>query len=134
MMLAVRRFQRIKAVLSLLSQHGNTSLRSLTTSGPAVQQRDQLLVQMENPFKQPQKGCLLCSVTVDFKNTQLLSQFISPHSGRIYGRHITGLCGRKQKEVSKAIKKAHSMGFMSVTHKHPEFMKDPNICGIKHLD
>lgn len=29
------------------------------------------LVQMENPFKQPQKGCLLCSVTVDFKNTQV---------------------------------------------------------------
>ncbi|XP_054468906.1 28S ribosomal protein S18c, mitochondrial isoform X2 [Anoplopoma fimbria] len=92
------------------------------------------LVKMENPFKEPEKGCLLCSVTVDFKNTQLLSQFISPHTGRIYGRHITGLCGRKQKEVSKAIKKAHSMGFMSVTHKHPQFMRDPNICGIKHLD
>ncbi|MED6271974.1 28S ribosomal protein S18c, mitochondrial [Characodon lateralis] len=65
---------------------------------------------------------------------QLLSQFISPHTGRIYGRHITGLCGKKQKEVSKAIKKAHSLGFMSVTHKHPQFMKDPRICGIKHLD
>ncbi|KAG7231892.1 hypothetical protein INR49_010124, partial [Caranx melampygus] len=81
---------------------------------------------MENPFKEPQKGCILCNVQVDYKNIQLLSQFISPHTGRIYGRHITGLCGRKQKEVSKAIKKAHAMGFMSVTHKHPQFMKDPN--------
>uniref|UniRef100_A0A8C5DYX2 Small ribosomal subunit protein bS18m n=1 Tax=Gouania willdenowi TaxID=441366 RepID=A0A8C5DYX2_GOUWI len=78
-------------------------------------------------------SCVLCKVTVDFRNIQLLSQFVSPYSGRIYGRHITGLCGKKQKEVSKAIKKAHSMGFMSVTHKHPEFMKDPNICRVKHL-
>lgn len=25
-------------------------------------------------------------------------------------------------------------GFMSVTHKHPQFMRDPNVCGVKHLD
>uniref|UniRef100_A0A3Q0SWR9 Small ribosomal subunit protein bS18m n=1 Tax=Amphilophus citrinellus TaxID=61819 RepID=A0A3Q0SWR9_AMPCI len=92
------------------------------------------LVSMENPYREPQKGCALCDVTVDFKNIQLLSQFISPHTGRIYGRHITGLCGPKQKQVSKAIKRAQSMGFMSVTHKHPEFMKDPNICGVRHPD
>ncbi|XP_061886874.1 28S ribosomal protein S18c, mitochondrial [Entelurus aequoreus] len=98
-----------------------------------VQKHDEL-VKMDNPYKAPVIGCVLCKVTVDFKNTQLLSQFISPHTGRIYGRHITGLCGRKQKQISKAIKKAHSMGFMSVTHKHPQFMRDPNICGIKHLD
>ncbi|GAA6095538.1 28S ribosomal protein S18c, mitochondrial, partial [Tachysurus ichikawai] len=66
-------------------------------------------IKMENPYKQPQKGCILCSVTVDYKNIQLLSQFISPHTGRIYGRHITGLCGRKQREVTKAIKRARSM-------------------------
>lgn len=89
------------------------------------------LVKMENPYKEPQKGCLLCNVTVDYKNIQvrvgpvllqssrvhlhffptsiwteaavfhplsnthlsslqLLSQFISPHTGKIYGRHFTG--------------------------------------------
>ncbi|KAJ4921728.1 hypothetical protein JOQ06_011229 [Pogonophryne albipinna] len=88
---------------------------------------------MENPYKEPQKGCRLCNVTVDFKNTQLLSQFISPYTGRIYGRHITRLCCRKQKEVAKAVKKSQALGFMSVTHKHPEFMKDPHVCG-KHLE
>ncbi|XP_054468905.1 28S ribosomal protein S18c, mitochondrial isoform X1 [Anoplopoma fimbria] len=129
-MVSVRMLQRLRTVLS---QHGLTGFRSFSAASH-VQQREEALVKMENPFKEPEKGCLLCSVTVDFKNTQLLSQFISPHTGRIYGRHITGLCGRKQKEVSKAIKKAHSMGFMSVTHKHPQFMRDPNICGIKHLD
>ncbi|XP_041815612.1 28S ribosomal protein S18c, mitochondrial [Chelmon rostratus] len=129
-MFAVRGLQRLKPVLS---PHGNTSVRSLTAASDVVQHKDSMLVKTENPFKEPQKGCILCNVTVDFKNIQLLSQFISPHTGRIYGRHITGLCGRKQKEVSKAVKRAQSMGFMSVTHKHPEFIRDPNICGIKHV-
>ncbi|XP_047425633.1 28S ribosomal protein S18c, mitochondrial [Mugil cephalus] len=131
-MLHLRSFQRLKAVLNL---HGNAGVRSLSAASTATgQQQEDVLMTMENPYKEPEKGCILCNVTVDFKNIQLLSQFISPHTGRIYGRHITGLCGRKQKEVSKAIKKAHAMGFMSVTHKHPQFMKDPNICGVKHLD
>uniref|UniRef100_A0AAQ4RZJ1 Small ribosomal subunit protein bS18m n=1 Tax=Gasterosteus aculeatus aculeatus TaxID=481459 RepID=A0AAQ4RZJ1_GASAC len=133
-------FRGLKRIHSVLLQHGNTTYKtipagSLTVTSHVVQHKDDTkLLKMENPYKEPQTGCLLCNVTVDFKNTQLLSQFVSPHTGRTYGRHITGLCGRKQKEVSKAIKKAHSMGFMSVTHKHPQFMKDPNICGIKHLD
>lgn len=25
-------------------------------------------------------------------------------------------------------------GFMPVTHKHPQFIRDPNISAIKHLD
>lgn len=29
------------------------------------------LVKMENPFKEPQKGCTLCKVTVDYKNIQV---------------------------------------------------------------
>ncbi|XP_059214277.1 28S ribosomal protein S18c, mitochondrial [Centropristis striata] len=130
-MFAVRGLQRIKTVLS---QHGNTGFRSLTAASQAGQQRDDGLVKMENPYKRPQKGCLLCSVTVDFKNTQLLSQFISPNTGRIYGRHLTGLCGKKQKEITKAIKRAHAMGFMPVVHKHPQFMNDPNVCRVKRLD
>ncbi|XP_071328213.1 small ribosomal subunit protein bS18m [Trachinotus anak] len=128
-MLSLKLLQRLKPVFP---HHGNTGWRSLTSQ--VVQQRDDVLVKMDNPYKAPQKGCVLCNVTVDYKNIQLLSQFISPHTGRIYGRHITGLCGIKQKEVSKAIKKAHAMGFMSVTHKHPQLMRDPNVCGIKNLD
>ncbi|MBN3311876.1 RT18C protein, partial [Atractosteus spatula] len=91
-------------------------------------------IKMENPYKEPPKKCILCGIAVDYKNVQLLSQFVSPHTGRIYGRHITGLCGKKQREISKAIKQAHHMGFMPVTLKDPAFLKDPNICDIKHLD
>ncbi|XP_055035368.2 small ribosomal subunit protein bS18m isoform X1 [Misgurnus anguillicaudatus] len=103
--------------------------RSLTSSQQEPPKKDDMPIKLENPYKQPKKTCILCNITVDFKNVQLLSQFISPHTGRVYGRHITGLCGQKQREVSKAIKKARSMGFMSVTLKDPQFIKDPDICG-----
>ncbi|XP_053505455.1 28S ribosomal protein S18c, mitochondrial [Ictalurus furcatus] len=124
---------------TILSKHGilpNISvqcLRSLSSTIQEVKLND-MPIQMENPYKQPQKGCILCNVSVDYKNVQLLSQFISPHTGRIYGRHITGLCGRKQREVTKAIKRARSMGFMSVTLKDPQFIKDPNVCDIRHME
>ncbi|XP_047229127.1 28S ribosomal protein S18c, mitochondrial isoform X2 [Girardinichthys multiradiatus] len=108
-MLCVRGLQRLKAALYL---HRNAAYRSLTSA--EVLQKEDPILNAERSTKESQKGCVLCSITVDFKNIQLLSQFISPHTGRIYGRHITG--------------------FMSVTHKHPQFMKDPRICGIKHLD
>ncbi|KAG7499415.1 28S ribosomal protein S18c, mitochondrial [Solea senegalensis] len=127
-MFSLRMSQRLK---SILFQQGMKGSRSFTST--VFQRKDDVLVKMDNPFKEPPKGCALCNVEVDFKNTQLLSQFVSPHTGRIYSRHITGLCGIKQKQVSKAIKKAQSMGFMSVTHKHPQFMRDPTIFNVKHL-
>uniref|UniRef100_A0A8C9P3A3 Small ribosomal subunit protein bS18m n=1 Tax=Spermophilus dauricus TaxID=99837 RepID=A0A8C9P3A3_SPEDA len=64
----------------------------------------------------------------------LLSQFISPFTGCIYGRHITGLCGKKQKEITKAIKRAQIMGFMPVTYKDPAYLKDPKVCNIKYRE
>ncbi|XP_065260754.1 small ribosomal subunit protein bS18m isoform X3 [Emys orbicularis] len=48
-----------------------------------------LPIEMENPYKDPPKRCVLCGINVDYKNVQLLSQFVSPYTGRIYGRHIT---------------------------------------------
>ncbi|XP_010158682.1 PREDICTED: 28S ribosomal protein S18c, mitochondrial, partial [Eurypyga helias] len=89
-------------------------------------------IQMENPYKEPPKKCILCGVNVDYKNVQLLSQFISPYTGRIYGRHITGLCNKKQREITKAIKRAHVFGFMPVMFKNPSFLTDPKICNIKY--
>ncbi|XP_063105421.1 small ribosomal subunit protein bS18m isoform X2 [Cavia porcellus] len=67
---------------------------------------------MENPYKEPLKKCILCGKRVDYKNVQLLSQFISAYTGCIHGRHITGLCGKKQKEISKAIKRAQVMDML----------------------
>uniref|UniRef100_A0A671DRY2 Small ribosomal subunit protein bS18m n=1 Tax=Rhinolophus ferrumequinum TaxID=59479 RepID=A0A671DRY2_RHIFE len=64
----------------------------------------------------------------------LLSQFISPFTGCIYGRHLTGLCGKKQKEITKAIKRAQIMGFMPVTYKDPVYLKDPKVCNIRYRE
>ncbi|XP_021252925.1 28S ribosomal protein S18c, mitochondrial isoform X2 [Numida meleagris] len=71
-----------------------------------------LPIEMENPYKEPPKKCILCGINVDYKNVQLLSQFVSPYTGRIYGRHITG--------------------FMPVMFKNPSFLTDPKICNIKY--
>uniref|UniRef100_A0A3B3HM43 Mitochondrial ribosomal protein S18C n=1 Tax=Oryzias latipes TaxID=8090 RepID=A0A3B3HM43_ORYLA len=94
------------------------------------------LVKMENPYKQPQRGCILCNLNVDYKNTQVsVTSFLHTLGEFAEGLGcVAGLCGRKQKEVSKAIKKAQALGFMPVTHKHPQFMKDPNICSTKRLE
>ncbi|XP_048876234.1 28S ribosomal protein S18c, mitochondrial isoform X1 [Brienomyrus brachyistius] len=137
-MLAIREFRFIHHFLCKNAARYNTTDRVVRglydKSAEISRSNDDMPITMENPYKEPPKGCILCNVTVDHKNVQLLSQFVSPHTGCIYGRHITGLCGRKQREVSKAIKKAHHMGFMSVTLKDPSFMKDPNICHIKHME
>ncbi|EDL99549.1 mitochondrial ribosomal protein S18C (predicted), isoform CRA_a [Rattus norvegicus] len=99
-----------------------------------VTSNEDLPIPMENPYKEPLKKCVLCEKRVDYKNVQLLSQFISPFTGCIYGRHITGLCGKKQKEVTKAIKRAQKMGFMPVTYKDPAYLKDPKVCNIRYRE
>ncbi|XP_045392653.1 28S ribosomal protein S18c, mitochondrial [Lemur catta] len=99
-----------------------------------VTSNEDMPVPMENPYKEPLKKCILCGKRVDYKNVQLLSQFISPFTGCIYGRHITGLCGKKQKEITKAIKRAQILGFMPVTYKDPAFLKDPKVCNIKYRE
>lgn len=63
----------------------------------------------------------------DYKNVRLLSQFQSPYTGRIYGRHITGLCKGKQEIVEKEIMKSQTAGHMGTYHKSVEFLKDPRL-------
>ncbi|KAG9468825.1 hypothetical protein GDO78_021871 [Eleutherodactylus coqui] len=123
---AQRRQQQLPARLTSSSSVVHSAVTP--ASGPAV--HEDMPQKMENPFKDPPKRCILCGITVDYKNPQLLSQFISPHTGRIYGRHITGLCSLKQKAISKAIKRATIMGFMPATYKDPAFLKDPKICEV----
>lgn len=92
-----------------------------TTGGP---------ISIPNPFDEEKIKCLLCrnEITPDYKNVKLLSQFQSPYTGRIYGRHITGLCKNKQAEVEREIAKSQSAGYMPAYHKFTEFLKDPKIC------
>ncbi|ERE80079.1 28S ribosomal protein S18c [Cricetulus griseus] len=72
-----------------------------------VTSNEDLPIPMGNPYK-PLGKYILCEKQVDYKNVQLLSQFISPFTGCIYGMHITGLCGKKQKEITKAIESSEN--------------------------
>ncbi|KAK3918774.1 28S ribosomal protein S18c, mitochondrial [Frankliniella fusca] len=85
---------------------------------------------MENPFVHAKGLCILCkhNITPDYKNIKLLSQFISTQTGRVFGRHITGLCKEQQECVEREIRKARAAGLMAYYFKHPEFFKDPKLC------
>ncbi|KAL4231175.1 28S ribosomal protein S18c [Mactra antiquata] len=84
-------------------------------------------VDLPDPFIQPPKRCLLCQhdVKISYKNPQLLSQFVSPYTGRLYGRQVTGLCLHMQRRVAREVRTARFLGFMPTNYKTPKYMKDP---------
>ena len=51
------------------------------------------------------------SATVDYKDTAILSRFLSER-GRILSRKLTGLTSYNQRKVSKAIKRAQNLGLL----------------------
>ncbi|XP_056637827.1 28S ribosomal protein S18c, mitochondrial [Diorhabda sublineata] len=89
--------------------------------------------EMKNPYEKEQIQCLLCkhNIHADYKNVRLLSQFQSPYTGRIYGRHITGLCKKQQEKVESEIVKAQNAGLMAYYLKEPVFMQDPELFNVE---
>ena len=70
-------------------------------------------------FESKKRTCPLSnenSPKVDYKNVKLLSRFIT-EKGKIIPRRVTNVSSKKQKELSKAIKRARYLGLMSYTHK-----------------
>ncbi|XP_062121705.1 small ribosomal subunit protein bS18m isoform X1 [Drosophila sulfurigaster albostrigata] len=86
-------------------------------------------IEMANPFEKEPQQCILCkhNITPNYKNVKLLSQFQSPYTGRIYGRHITGLCKQKQQDVEQAISRAQHCLLMPGYHKDVDFLHDPKL-------
>ncbi|CAH8565681.1 unnamed protein product [Heterobilharzia americana] len=86
-------------------------------------------VDIPDPYVKPPKKCFICqkNIPLDYKNVRLLSQFVSPYTGRIYGRHITGMCIPMQKRISQLIKKSRQFGFMPFESKVSAFIADPRI-------
>ena len=62
------------------------------------------------PFSQPN------SPVIDYKDIKLLSRYIS-EKGKITPSRITGVSRKKQKELSKAIKRARFLSLLSYTNK-----------------
>ena len=74
-----------------------------------------------DPYCREAMKCILCPkrYAVDYirpswKNPKLLAQFVSPHTGLTYQKHITGLCEFMQQEVEKEVKRAQKMGRLQV--------------------
>ena len=84
-------------------------------------------VEMENPFKRENQICTLCGVHIDYKNSQLLSQFTSSFTGLLMPKENVNLCGKKYQELEKAVKRAQLAGFLPLLMKEPIFFDDPYL-------
>ena len=72
-----------------------------------------------SPFENKRKFCPFSqpgSPVIDYKDIRLLSRFIT-EKGKIIPSRITGVSKKKQKELSKAIKRARYLSLMSYTNK-----------------
>lgn len=87
------------------------------------------LFDLPNPYKKEKPQCILCklNITPNYKNVRLLSQFQSPYTGRVFGKHITGLCTHKQAQLEAEILKAQNAGLMGSYNKDPVFTRDPKL-------
>ncbi len=105
------------------------AVEELLREQSAAANKDMPLAGLPNPYEKPAHRCIICqhNVHVDYKNVRLLSQFVSPHTGQIYGRHITGLCVFMQKYVAKCIKRARFSGLMPYVMKDPNYLRDPPL-------
>ena len=64
--------------------------------------------------RQPKKNPLARIESVDYKDVNLLRQFISDR-GKIRSRRVTGLTPQQQREVAVAVKNAREMAMLPFT-------------------
>lgn len=60
------------------------------------------------------KPCIFCSEkisSVDYKDTQFLRRFMSPHA-KILSSRKTGSCGKHQRMIATALKRARHMALL----------------------
>tara|TARA_A100001011_G_scaffold400499_1_gene515557 strand:+ start:4452 stop:4727 length:276 start_codon:yes stop_codon:yes gene_type:complete len=72
-----------------------------------------------SPFENKKKFCPFSqpgSPKIDYKDIKLLSRYITD-KGKIIPSRITGASRKKQKELSKAIKRARFLSLLSYTNK-----------------
>ena len=66
------------------------------------------------PFTRRKKSCPFSgpnAPVIDYKDTKLLSRFLSER-GKIVPSRITAVSARKQRELSRAIKRARTMALL----------------------
>ena len=63
------------------------------------------------------RGCPFCSdesITIDYKDPQLLRYFITER-GKIVPRRVSGACAKHQRELTVAIKRARNIALVPFT-------------------
>ena len=78
-----------------------------------------------NPFEEKKKFCPFSqpnSPNISYKDIRLLSRYIS-EKGKITPSRITNVSNKKQKELSREIKRARFLALMSYTQKIREIVK-----------
>tara|TARA_B100001540_G_C15650513_1_gene570848 strand:+ start:534 stop:809 length:276 start_codon:yes stop_codon:yes gene_type:complete len=72
-----------------------------------------------SPFEERKRFCPFSqknSPLIDYKDVKLLNRYVS-EKGKIIPSRITNVSSKKQKELSKAIKRARFLSLMSYTQK-----------------
>lgn len=67
-----------------------------------------------NNTPQVKKQCYFCSnkmTTIDYKDTQNLRRFMSPHA-KILNHKRTGTCPKHQRVITQALKRARHMALL----------------------
>uniref|UniRef100_A0A0N5BNM8 28S ribosomal protein S18c, mitochondrial n=1 Tax=Strongyloides papillosus TaxID=174720 RepID=A0A0N5BNM8_STREA len=90
---------------------------------------DGIVTLEKNPYGKEKKKCILCEhkIKLDYKNSRLLQQFVSSFSGRVYDKHITGLCDHQHNRLIETIALSRKAGYMPVLIKNPKYLKDPKL-------
>eukprot|EP00095_Tigriopus_kingsejongensis_P000190 maker-scaffold41_size498431-snap-gene-1.15 protein:Tk00190 transcript:maker-scaffold41_size498431-snap-gene-1.15-mRNA-1 annotation:"28s ribosomal protein mitochondrial precursor" len=87
----------------------------------------------QDPYAVEPRRCILCprryaeAIQPSYKNPKLLAQFVSPHTGRVYESHITGLCAFMQQSVEREAKIAQKFGLLGTKMKEVHYLKDPAL-------
>ena len=84
----VKQWLKNGIVNQVLLKHSKLN-RCLSTTSESISIDDDSPVEMENPYKSPIRRCVLCGIPIDYKNAQLLSQFVSTFSGLQYSKKMT---------------------------------------------
>jgi len=56
---------------------------------------------------------------IDYKDIDFISRYITDR-GKIQPRSLTRACAKKQRELSRALRKARALGLLVKTHRHHE--------------
>ncbi|EDV44129.1 uncharacterized protein Dana_GF18834 [Drosophila ananassae] len=128
-MLKIGKFIAQRATTANIVGKGPFEAATRFYSESAQQPDSDLPIDITNPYEKDPQKCILCkhNIAPHYKNVKLLSQFQSPYTGRIYGRHITGLCKNKQEQVEQAILRAQQCLLMPGYHKDLDFLQDPKL-------